>query len=109
MEFVTIVGASAVGITLLIQKSTLLHHQVPTHSSTNRRRVNSFVGPKGEWFYFSDTQFHKVDVKQVLGSEGYILFYERVADPNQKPTPVPSQNDRLPSDDFEYDPSQFAD
>lgn len=82
-------------------------------------KINSFTpsGPKGEWFYFSDTQFHKVDVKQVLGSEGYILFYERVPDPNQtqpKPQPPPTikHNDGFPTmnddDDFpEYNPDDF--
>jgi len=41
--------------------------------------VHKHISGKEEWYYFSDTKFHKTDESSVLSSEAYLLFYERFA------------------------------
>eukprot|EP01113_Clastostelium_recurvatum_P037222 TRINITY_DN5411_c0_g1_i5.p1 TRINITY_DN5411_c0_g1~~TRINITY_DN5411_c0_g1_i5.p1 ORF type:complete len:976 (-),score=225.41 TRINITY_DN5411_c0_g1_i5:26-2803(-) len=38
----------------------------------------TYCAEADSWYYFSDTSFHKVSVKEVMAAEAYLLFYRRV-------------------------------
>ncbi|OXU25987.1 hypothetical protein TSAR_010811 [Trichomalopsis sarcophagae] len=45
---------------------------------TSENKTPEVEAPPGRWYYVSDSRVHEVDEKTVLGSEAYLLFYERI-------------------------------